>query len=82
MPILLLAGAGALIWVGYIQIKNTGLFGPLLTGAYLAEYVRSGKSEKCLQNRAHPTRFERVTFAFGGQRPSDLDDPIELARNE
>jgi len=47
---------------------------PMLTQA---KRGHSQKSEICLLLLAHPTRFERVTFAFGGQpapkgRPSKI----------
>ncbi len=40
----------------------------VLTRCYLSKPRSSAKFKKCLILLAHPTRFERVTFAFGGQR--------------
>src|SRR5437016_7464859 len=39
-----------------------------LPGAYLLHGGKSDEKAKPLNILAHPTRFERVTFAFGGQR--------------
>src|ERR1700736_3774508 len=39
-----------------------------LPGAYPGKYRLLAKFKMCFIPLAHPTRFERVTFAFGGQR--------------
>jgi hypothetical protein len=44
----------------------------LLTQCLPGPKLDSAKNEMCLISLAHPTRFERVTFAFGGQRSIQL----------
>ena len=43
-------------------------------GAAVCAWARASLSKT--KRMAHPTRFERVTFAFGGQEPTSHDNPI------
>jgi hypothetical protein len=43
-----------------------------LRGTYPTSVTKIAKINECLILLAHPTRFERVTFAFGGQRSIQL----------
>ena len=52
-----------------------------LPGAYLGQNWLLSKFEMCLILLAHPTRFERVTFAFGGQRYANSWRKVEEARS-
>ena len=56
-----------------------------LPDAYPARTGDRAKFRKCLILLAHPTRFERVTFAFGGQRSSSVlcgcEGNLQLEKN-
>jgi hypothetical protein len=47
--------------------------------------AKLAKTTKCLKLLAHPTRFERVTFAFGGQGSNNgpyLTEVLRMAKGE
>ena len=49
----------------------------VLTYCLPARRSKRASCKKCLEILAHPTRFERVTFAFGGQTTrSDVASPL------
>lgn len=59
-------------WVGGNGRKTRGIIRSCLPPAYLVKIGRGVASSKLLILLVHPARFERATFAFGGQHSIQL----------